>query len=170
LLASLVAHTALYGGDHLVGGAYHSLLLELATVGTGAFVALLAALAWTGSRLTAQGSILSARMGSRLPGLAPLVASAGLWFALIERAESDHWGAGIFLTAVCLVAAAWSLLTLARGAARLLAGAVIAIFRAPSAARTPVWVRPELPRPFARRSPPLRRRFARPPPIANVRA
>ena len=170
LLASLVAHTALYGGDHVVGGAYHSLLFELATAGAGAFVALLAALAWTGSRLAAQGSVLSARMGSRLPGLGPLIASTGLWFSLIERAESDHWAAGILVTVVCLVAAAWSLLMLARGAARLLAGAVIAIFRAPSAARTPAWLRAEPPRPLARRSPPLRRRFARPPPIANVRA
>jgi hypothetical protein len=168
LLASLIAHTALYGGEHAMGGTYHELLLQVAAAGSVGFAALLGALAWTGSRGTSDGSILGARLASRLPGLGPLAAAAGAWFALGEHVEASHSGAGLLLTAAFLVAAAWSLLALARGAVRLLAGAVIAIFRSPFAARVPVRVRLTRPAPTARRRPLLRRRFARPPPIANA--
>lgn len=168
LLASLLAHTALYGGEHAMGGAYHELLVEIAGAGSFGFVALLAALAWTGSRAASDGSILAARLNSRLPGLGPLAASAATWFALGEHVEPSHSGTGLLFVGVFLIAAAWLLRTLARGVVRLLAGAVIAISRSPFTARGPVWVRSARRAPIARRSPSLRRRFARPPPIANA--
>ena len=170
LLASLLAHTALYGGEHAMGGAYHELLVQIAAVGSLGFVTLLGALAWTGSRGTSDGSILAVRLAARLPRLAPVAAAAAFWFALGEHIEASHSGAVQVLTVIFLVAAAWLLRALGRGAVRLLAGAVIAISRSPFAGRTPVWVRHARQAPIACRSPQLRRRFARPPPIANARA
>ncbi|MEO6836600.1 MAG: hypothetical protein ABI231_11950 [Candidatus Tumulicola sp.] len=168
LLASLAAHTVLYGGEHAMGGAYHDLLLQVAAAGSVGFVALLGTFALTGSHGPADGSILGARLASRLPGLGSLAASAAMWFALGEHVEAAHSGTGLLLTVVVLVAAAWSFLTLAHRAVRLLANAIIAIARLPFAARTPLRVRPARRVPIARRSPLLRRRFARPPPIANA--
>ncbi|MGA8535756.1 MAG: hypothetical protein WB615_16740, partial [Candidatus Tumulicola sp.] len=97
LLASLLAHAALYGGHHAMGGAYHDALSELAGAGGAGFAVLLAALAWTGSRVAADGSILAARLGSRLPAIGPVAAAAGLWFALAERIEPRHGDAGLLL-------------------------------------------------------------------------
>ncbi len=170
LLASLIAHTALYGGDHAMGGAYHTVLLELAATGCAGFAVALAALAWTGSGKAADGSVLAARLTSRLPGFASLAVSAGLWLAIGERVEASHADAGLFATVAALIIAAVALLTLTRWLVRRLAGAVIVIARSPFAERPLLWVRHLQPAPIARRSPVLRRRFARPPPIANARA
>jgi hypothetical protein len=167
LLASLIAHTALYGGDHAMGGAYHEILIQFVSVGCGGFLVVLAALAWTGSGATADGSVLAARLTEKVPGVPVLAASAGLWFALGERIEPRHADAGLAVTLVVVFAAAWSLLTLVRWGVRRLAGAVIAISRAPHAERSFLWIRHLQPAPIPRRSPLLRRRFARPPPIAN---
>jgi hypothetical protein len=168
LLASLVAHTALYGGDHAMGGAYHATLVQLASTGCGGLVVFLGALAWTGWRHVADGSVLAARLASRLPGIGSLAAAAGFWFLLGERVEPRHADAGFLLTVAVVIAAAWALLALARWGVRLLAGAVIAITRSPYAERAARWIRQLRPAPIARRSPLLRRRFARPPPIANA--
>jgi len=171
LLASLIAHAALYGRDHAMGGAYHDILIQLASAGAGGFMALLGALIWTGWRRAADGSVLAARLTSRLPGLAPLAAGTGFWFAVGERIEPRHADAGFVLTVAVVVAAAWAVLALARRGVRLLAGAIIAILRSPFAQRAPGWIRRPRPAPIARRSPLLRRRFARPPPIAaTIRA
>jgi hypothetical protein len=166
----LVAHTALYGGEHAMGGAYNELLLEVAAVGATGFVAFLAALAWMGTGTTADGSILAARLRTQLPGLAPLTVAAGLWFLLGERVEAPHFGAGIVFILASLLAASWLLLALTRSAVRLLAGAIVAIVRDAFAPRTPAWFRPARRPLLVRRRPLLRRRFARPPPIANARA
>ncbi len=170
LLASLIAHTALFGGGHAMGGAYHDALVQLAGAGCGGFVLALAALAWTGSRRAADGSVLSARLATRLPALPSLVASAGAWFAIGERIEGRHADAGLLATITVVVLAAAAVLAIGRWLVRRLAGAVIAVSRSPFAERPLIWVRHLQPAPIARRSPLLRRRFARPPPIANVRA
>lgn len=168
LLASLVAHSALYGGGHSMGGAYHAWFLDLAAAGCFGLLASIAALAWTGSRAAADGSVLAARLGERLPGCWAVFAATGLWFALGERIETRHADASLLAVVAVLALAAWAALTFARWCVRVLAGAVVAIARTAFAARLPQWLRRSLPAPIVLRSPLLRRRFARPPPVANA--
>jgi hypothetical protein len=168
LLASLVAHSALYGGGHSMGGAYHAWFLDLAAAGCLGMLASIAALAWTGSRGVADGSVLAARLAERLPGGWPVFIAAGLCFAIGERIEARHADAGLLAVVALLALAAWAALALARWCVRLVAGAVIAIARTAFAARSLQWLRRSLPAPIVRRSPLLRRRFARPPPVANA--
>jgi hypothetical protein len=168
LLASLVAHSALYGGGHAMGGAYHAWFLELATAGCLGLLASIAALAWTGSRAVADGSVLAARLSERLPNGWAAFSAAGAWFALGERIETRHADPSLLVTALVLALAAWAVVTLARCCIRLLAGAAIAVARSAFAQRSPQWIRLAAPAPIARRSPLLRRRFARPPPVANA--
>lgn len=171
LLASLVAHTALYGGGHAMGGAYHELLLEAAAAGSIGLLTLLGALAWLGARRASDGSILAARLGAHVPNLYAVAASAAGCFALAEWVEKPHAGGGVLPAAGCLLLAAWLVLTLARAAVRALAGAVVAIVAGAFDRRPlPVRIARRDPAPRALRSPLLRRRFARPPPIANARA
>jgi hypothetical protein len=166
LFASLIAHTALFGGGHAMGGAYHDLLVQLASASCLGFALVLGALAWSGSRETADGSVLAARLAGRVPGIAPLVTAAGLWFALGERLEARHADPGLLVSLAVVAATAGAILALVRLGVRRLAGAVIAISRSPFAERASIRVRLLQPAPIARRSPLLRRRFARPPPIA----
>ncbi len=168
LLASLVAHSALYGGGHAMGGPYHSWFLELGLAGCLGLLASIAALAWTGSRAAADGSVLASRLCERLPGGWAVFAAAGLWFALGERVEARHADPNAVVTALVLAVAVWAVWAVARWCVRLLAGAAIAIGRPAFAQRSPHWVRCAAPAPIARRSPLLRRRFARPPPVANA--
>jgi hypothetical protein len=170
LLASLLAHVGLYGGEHSMGGAYNELFVELAAAGCGAFAAFLGGLAWAGARRSADGSILAAHLRARLPHVAPLTASATLWFALGERIEPAHSGVGTFVTLACLFAASWLLLRVVRWAVALLADAIVAVVRSPFADRIPIRTRQFRPTPTVRRSPLLRRRFARPPPIVSIGA
>ncbi len=153
-----------------MGGAYHDVLVQLAGAGCGGFALVLAALAWSGSRRAADGSVLSARLATRLPGLPSLVASTGAWFAIGERIESRHADAGLLATVAVVVLAAAAVLAIGRWLVRRLAGAVITASRSPFAERPLLWVHHLQPVPMNRRSPLLGRRFARPPPIANVRA
>jgi hypothetical protein len=166
----LAAHTALYGGEHAMGGAYNELLLEVAMMGSAGFAAFLGALAWMGAQGAADGSILATRLRTHVPSFASVTGAAGLWFVLGERIEARHSSPGAWLTVAFLLSAVWLLLALTRWLVRLLAGTIVAIARASFAARTPEWVRPAKPLLFVRRRPLLRRRFARPPPIANARA
>ena len=168
LLASLVAHSALYGGGHAMGGAYHSWFLELATAGCFGLLASIAALAWTGSRAAADGSVLAARLSQCLPTGWMVLGAAGLWFALGERIEARHADPNVIITAAVLAVAVWIVSAVARWCVRFLARAAIAIGRAAFAQRSPQWLRRSAPPPMERRSPLLRRRFARPPPVANA--
>jgi hypothetical protein len=168
LLASLVAHATLFGGEHAMGGAYHALLLQAAAAACVGLLATFCALAWAGAGQVADGSVLARRLTDRLPGFAPLVAASGGWFALIEALEPHHAEAPLLATLLCLVVAAWLLLAAARGVTRAIAKAAIAVARTPFSPRVPVWTRRVRPAPLVRRSPLLRRRFARPPPIANA--
>lgn len=170
LLAALLAHAALYGGEHAMGGTYHSLLLQAALAGGVGLLAVFGSLAWTGAAHAADGSVLAARMSRRLPGFASVAASATTWYALAERIEPHH-AASVSLTAaiLCLAAASWLILRLASAILRMIAGIVIvAASRSLWAARTPRWVRRAPAAPLVHRPPLLRRRFARPPPSVCV--
>ncbi|MBV8489924.1 MAG: hypothetical protein JO199_05275 [Candidatus Eremiobacteraeota bacterium] len=165
LLASLAAHSALFGGDHAMGGAYHGALIEGAAVACTALLGFIVALAWLGARTAADGSVLARRMGDALPTLPAILLSAGAWFAIGERIEPSHGAAPLLVTIVLLVLAAWLSRRLAIAALGLLARAILAGFTSPFALREPMWSLNPAPAPLVRRSPHLRRRLARPPPI-----
>lgn len=166
LLASLIAHAALYGGGHSMGGDYHDVLIQLALAGGVSLVIFFGLMAWNGAKTAVNGSVLASRLGGRLPGFTALVTSATAWYAAAELVERGH-RAPIPLLAVpiALAAAAWLLQRLSRIALSVLAGAIVAFARTNFAPRTPPCAR------FTARTTPVRpvlwvrRRFARPPPI-----
>jgi hypothetical protein len=171
LLASLAAHAVLYGGEHAMGGGYHALFLQAAITGVLGLLVGFGALAWSGAGGTADGSILAARLSSRLPGGAAILASASLWFVVGEGVEPHHAGAAPWLMVLCLTAASWIVRLLARTLAAYLARAVFAVARLAFSPRTPNWTRRPRLQPIRHRVQCVRRRFARPPPIAaTVRA
>jgi len=166
LLASLTAHTALYGGGHAMGGSYHALLVQAALAGAIGLLILLFGLAWGAGRFAAEGSVLAARLSDRLPNFGPALAAATFWFAVAETIEPQHAGAPALAAILCLTLATWFVGALARAIAAALASLVIAVSRMLFAPRTPSWTRLSQPEPLAHRAPCARRRFARPPPIA----
>jgi hypothetical protein len=170
LLASLAAHAALFGGTHLMGGAYAGLLVETASAGCFGFVLCFAALAWSGSRLTAEGTILATRLRERLPGAPAVFTSASLWYIVAEAVEPHHAAVAPAVVIITLAIAAWLTLRLARAVLSVLARAAIEIQRVTFTPRAPSWKRRLRLRPLHRRSLWVRRRFARPPPIAFARA
>ena len=149
-----------------MGGDFHALLVQLALAGGLSLVGFYALLAWYGARAAVNGSVLAARLSSRLPGFGALLASATLWYAAAELVEGQH-RAGIPWLAipVALAAASWLLQRLTRFALAVLAGAIVAVAGTNFAPRTPTWSR------FTAQTTPVRpvlwvrRRFARPPPI-----
>lgn len=170
LLASLAAHAVIFGGEHAMGGAYNGLLVQLAFVGSLGMSAAFAAVAWGAAGRVADGSVLAARISERLPAPPALLGATCLWFVLAERIEPEHAAASVLLTLLCLVVSAVLLGVVARFSLRLLVRVTFAVSQSPFSERVPAWVRRTQQRPITRRSPLLRRHFARPPPIANVRA
>ncbi len=168
LLASLAAHAAIFGGEHAMGGTYNGLLVQLALLGSLGMGVAFAAVAWGGAGRLVDGSVLAARIGERLPALPNLFAATCFWFELGERIEPEHAAASLLITLLCLVVSAVLLGVAARLTLRLLVGATFAVSRQPFLGRIPAWVRRTRQRPITLRSPLLRRRFARPPPIANA--
>lgn len=166
LLTSLVAHAALYRGGHLEGGAYHGLLLQAAVAGAVGLLVAFGLLAWSGARSLSDGSILAARLHDRLPGWGGLAASAAIWFGLAEWVEPHHSGAAPWIVLVCLAAVSWLVARLAGFFVRALARLAIAIVRAAFAQRLIPWTPLRRTAPITRRALWVRRRFARPPPIA----
>ncbi|MBV8117066.1 MAG: hypothetical protein JOY69_01060 [Candidatus Eremiobacteraeota bacterium] len=170
LLASLIAHAALYGGGHTMGGAYHELLVQLAAAGCLGFGVAFGALAWNGGRHRVDGSVLAARLRARMPGLGQLSLAAALWFTLGERIEPQHADAGLALTAASVIAASIALLALVRWGVRLLAAAIVEMMDEAYAARELGWVRYFEPALRVHSHARVGRQFTRPPPNANARA
>ncbi len=164
LLAALGAHTALYGGSHEMGGAFHGELVTVALAALGGLLVAFGALAWTGSRHTADGSVLAARLTGRLPGLGPVLVATALCFAAGERLEPEHAAAAFWPLVAAIVASAALLLLLARAAIKTLAQAVVRHNARPTRPAA-VWLRrrPVLPSGCALAAP----AFRRPPPQTN---
>ncbi len=165
LLASLAAHAALYGGAHAMGGDYHALLVQIALGGALCLLAFFGALAWGGSKGTADGSVVAARLRARVPGFGALFASTLLWYAAAESLEPHHAAASAVGATFALAGIAWLVQRLAHALVAILAGAVIAAGRAPFSPRLTSWARRQRRHLIARRAPTARRRFARPPPV-----
>jgi hypothetical protein len=166
LLATLVAHAALYGGEHVIGGAYHPLVVQIALASAIGLVALLGALAWIQAGTLTDGSVLAARLRQRLPSIGTVIAAGCVWYVGVEAIEPHHTGAPWIALFAALVAASYAVLRLAHAITETFARAAIAISRTPFSPRTPAWHRRRHERPVSRRSFLTRRRFARPPPIA----
>lgn len=165
LIASLIAHVALYGRQHAVGGTYHALLMQISSTAVLAFIALLGALAWSQSRNLADGRALATFLRERLPSLGTVVTSGAAWYAGVEAIEPHHAGASGFALLAALGAASYALLHLARAMADTFAHAAIMISRTSFSPAVPAWRRRPRERVVARHSIQARRRFARPPPI-----
>jgi len=165
LLASILAHGALYGGEHAMGGDYHALLLQAALAGGLGLLVFIGLLAASGANAAVNGSVLATRLMERLPGYGSLCIAAGAWYTAAECLEPHHAAASLLVVPLSLAAAAWLVQLLGRTVVAVLAGAVIAIWRLSFSPRTPAWFRRlQSPRP-TRRILWTRRRFARPPPI-----
>lgn len=167
LLASLVAHTAVYGREHAAGGSYHGLLLEIAVSGVVALIAAALLLGLSGARTAVNGSVLAARLSVRLPGFASLVSSTVLSYAAIEALEPHHADASLFVAGTCLVAAAWLVATLSRWFCALVAATMLRIASAAFSTHTFTWFVSLRTTPNRRRVPFAYRRFARPPPAGS---
>jgi hypothetical protein len=168
LLASLMAHGGLYGGEHSVGGSYHDLLLQAAFSGAVGLFGFFAWLALRGARTAVTGSILAARLTERLPGFGLLFCAATTWYAAAECLEPHHATASWFAVPLLLAAASWLVAFMTRGALAILARAVLAVFGAAFAGRDPAWLARTYARRPVRRVARTHRRFARPPPIEIV--
>ena len=150
-----------------MGGAYHSLVVQVAITCSVSLLAFFAALAWGGS-CAADGSVLAARLRDRLPGLVWILPAAAIWYAAAEAIEPHHIPASPVVVLVSLAAAAWLVLRLARGVVGALARAAIAMLRAAFSPRAPSWSRRPHLQPIRRPALRAYRRFVRPPPIAIV--
>ena len=171
LLASLAAHAALFRGEHAMGGEYHTILLQLALGGALCLLAFFGALAWTGSKGTADGSVAAARLRARLPGAGAIFTSTVLWFAVAEAAEPHHASASSVFTALALAGTTWLVSRLAQAIVTIVAGAAIAVRGSAFSPRAAGWSRRLRRHLVPRRTPVARRRFARPPPaFALIRA
>lgn len=167
LLASLVAHTAIYGREHMAGGNYHGLLLEMALSGAVALVAAALLLGLTGARTTLNGSVLAARLTARLPGFGSLLTSTVLCYVAIESLEPHHANGSLLGAGLCLAVVSWLVTGLSRRFCALVAATVLRIFRAAFSARTFSWFVSPLVTSNRRRVLCAHRRFARPPPAGS---
>jgi hypothetical protein len=164
-LASLFTHAVLFGNGHSVGGTLHEVVLQGAAATAAALVFAWVALAWNGRR-TADGSILAARLMAGLPAWPGIAVCATGWYAIIEHAEAAHADPSIGLVIAALVAAAAVISSFAKALARSIALVVVAVFAAAFRPRT-IAVRRVARRVVRPSTPALRRRYARPPPIAS---
>ncbi len=165
LLASILAHGGLYGGEHAMGGNYHALLLQAALAGGAGLLVFFGLLAASGANAAVNGSVLATRLAERLPGYGSLLLAAGAWYGVAECLEPHHAAASLLAVPLSLAAASWLVALLSRGVVAILAGAVFAAWRDGFSPRTPApFRRFQSPRP-SRRILWTRRRFARPPPI-----
>jgi hypothetical protein len=163
LLAALLAHAAVYGGGHAMGGRYGTLVAGSAALGlTAALVAALV-LAWSHAGQTVNGSVLAARLSRRLPSWPTLAIASSLWFAAAECAEPHHaiWSPavlGVTLAAAAFIVRAW-----ARASLRFIATIVFAMRR--RGARIVAGpIRRAYAAPIRRGSEPVYAQYARPPP------
>lgn len=166
LIASLAAHAALFGGEHAVGGSYQSPLLQIALASTLGLLGGLFALALGGRAEASDGTVLAARLSGFIPSRGWVALSSLLWYAGIERLEPHHAAVLPIFAVVALAVAAIVVRALAGAALRLLCAIVFRVLHAPFAQRELTATRRHCARLFVRRSPALRRRFARPPPTA----
>jgi len=93
LPAALLAHAAVFGSEHTLGGSAHGWFVQ----GAGVF-------AFLGTLLLAIGAVGKRR--DFVPHLAAIVLGASAWFAGIELCEQAH-GVPFLLAAAAIAGASW---------------------------------------------------------------
>jgi hypothetical protein len=166
LVAALLAHTAAYGGSHAMGGVYHGALLGLSEIAVVFSTVAALAMAWSGARRVANGSVLAARLRDFLPGWTPIAASALGWFVLAEHLEPHHAEAPLLVLGALLAFASWLVLAVARGLLAVLARAAVTARRCHAVQLAHLWVRRVSESPLPHIILRSKYRYARPPPIA----
>jgi hypothetical protein len=170
-LASIVAHASSFGESHVMGGSYHDLFVDAAIAVGGGLLTLCASLAWTSAGRTRDGSVVATTLRQRLPSLPALVLSTAAWLWCIERSEPTHAPANPLLLATAVALASLLIMLASRTLLRVLAAIVLAVrVRRLRAKRSPCTT-PFFSEPHAARAVAFSyRRFARPPPVATLRA
>jgi hypothetical protein len=166
LPAALVAHLVTFGNQHAAGGAYHGTLLALGASLVAGAVAAGWLLAWSGSKATANGSVLAERLGRFVPSYGQLLVAAWAAFALIEWLEPLHGQPLAPLVFPALAATVWLARTIVQGLLRVLAAIAVAIASGELRAPAPFALRLIEATPLAVRAPLRGRLVARAPPIA----
>lgn len=167
LLASLLAHTAVYGQSHVMGGEYHELLLVAAAIALCASAVAAGALAWAGAGHVISGSVLAVRLRLALPSVPALTVAASLWFTLVEHIEPHHSTLPLPLLLLAIALTSWCVSALARASLSLLA--TIAVAARPLTQHVPhafAWDERRIETPHFDSALRIARRFARPPPGA----
>ncbi len=137
LPAAVLAHVAVFGNEHVIGGTQHGSLLTATFVAAAAALAALAFAALRCARSVATGSVLSACLRPTLPSAAGLFAASALWFAGIESFEAPHAIPGL-LAASVLAAVSLAIVAASHWFVRALAAVALTLFAPPSARRTPL--------------------------------
>ncbi len=169
--AAIVAHMLLFGQSHQLGGSLQDLFLSGALAAALGGLVFFGSLALAATRFQCGGSILAARLSSRLPGIVPLAGATGFWYALIEAAEPRHEGLPLLAVVAALACAAVLIFFIARAAVRWLAHIAVVFCTLAFAPRALAFA----PRRYERRAfgkgrIAASRRFARPPPVTMHRA
>ena len=164
LLSSLIAHQALFGGSHAMGGAFSGAILGSAEVLCAGFLTLLALTSLFAAKRVAVGSVLAKRTAELLPRYPELLAFAGLWFTLGERLEAEHAMPGLPFVVAALTLCALVVSAVARWLVRILAHAVLSIVSPGHVLRSLTAIRSATPVVRVYQAPQLRRQFVRPPP------
>lgn len=164
LPAAVLAHWAIFGHAHILGGNSHALLSALWIICVGLAIAGALAAAFLSTRSQSSISRAIGRIGLVAPSLAALLASTTFWFVMIELREKPHAIPTLSaIAAICF--AAWIVGALWRGLARAAAAVATEWFQrlriacesgSPSAWGTPV--------PVIAAHAPAYRLFSRPPP------
>ncbi|HEY1974947.1 MAG TPA: hypothetical protein VGG89_00190 [Candidatus Baltobacteraceae bacterium] len=129
LVAALVTHAVLFGGEHAWGGAYHSALLQFTLAAVTGLTAAAGALLWTGAACAADGTVLAARMRSLLPGWFSVAVCGTGWYVLGECLETAHAGVPLLAVLAIVALSAWLVLRFAAIALRALAEIVLLVVR-----------------------------------------
>lgn len=166
LLASLIAHTVLFGDDHVVGGSAHwPIALTAAAAAAGCFFSLWR-LAYGHAQSIAGGTRLAAQLRPYLPQTAWVALAALASYGGIEFCEGDgHAPAAMWLVALALILVSFLLCGIAASITRLVAAVAVRVRHGSPVIRPTLFPRARARVAAARPQPVRFRLFSRPPPV-----
>jgi hypothetical protein len=165
LLAAFLAHIAVYGGSHAMGGTYAETLRLLAITTTLAAGTAWLATGWAGHGRLCNGTVIVARMARLLPSTPSVAIAAVGWFSLAESIEGSHGDASIIVLAGALLFASLVVGKVAKIGLRVVAEIVFGMRWRSFIPRLPSWTPIDLCPAFVQQDAIKRHYFARPPPI-----
>ncbi len=165
LLAAFLAHTVVYGNDHIMGGFYGAALRTFALAVVFGLVVSWLVICLASRRRLCQGSVLTANIRQLVPSFTGLFAASFGWFWLAEALEDGHAWAPTGYIVLALFLAAALIRLLAFVGLRALAKIAFLCESGNFNDRIPSWTaltdRPAVQAPVAR----ALRLFSRPPPV-----